>query len=256
MFLLMTKKLIARLFFPVPFLLLVLAAGLALVLWPKLGTRCRKAGNALLVTGVLLLLIGSLAGQLLLHTLTGVYPPLKPEELPEENYTIVVAGHGFHAESGVPPERWFDDEMQLRLHEAARIGRVLGERKIPYRIVASITGKHDAPGRKREALNAFLGHYGIPPERIAFLENALNSRQEVQAFTKEPGRKILVSEAYHMPRLMMLSDRYELDALPAPATRVSGNAGGILKIVPSAENLSDCERAVYEYLGMLEYLIF
>ena len=59
-----------------------------------------------------------------------------------------------------------------------------------------------------------------------------------------------------MPRLMMLSDRYELDALPAPATRVSGNAGGILKIVPSAENLSDCERAVYEYLGMLEYLIF
>ena len=116
MFLLMTKKLIARLFFPVPFLLLVLAAGLALVLWPKLGTRCRKAGNALLVTGVLLLLIGSLAGQLLLHTLTGVYPPLKPEELPEENYTIVVAGHGFHAESGVPPERWFDDEMQLRLH--------------------------------------------------------------------------------------------------------------------------------------------
>ena len=256
MFLLMAKKLIARLLFPVPFLLLIFVTGTVLLLWPKLGPRCRKTGKALLVTGLLIFLVASLAGRLMLLSLTGVYPPLKPEELPEADYAIVVAGHGFHAEPDVPPERWFDDEMQLRLHEAARIGQLLGERKIPYRIIASITGKGDAPERKREALNAFLGHYGIPPDRITFIENALNSRQEVLAFRKEPGRKILVSEAYHMPRLMMLSNRYELDALPAPATRIGGSANGILAIVPSAENLSDCERAVYEYLGMLEYLIF
>ena len=256
MFLLILKKLIARLLFPAPFLLLSLTAGTVLLLWPKLGPHCRKAGKALLIAGLALFLIASLTGRLLLLSLTGVYPPLKPEELPEENYAIVVAGHGFHAEPGVPPERWFDDEMQLRLHEAARIGRILGERRIPYRVVASVTGKSDSSERKREALEAFFRHYGIPPERITLIENALNSRQEVQAFTKEPGRKILVSEAYHMPRLMMLSKRYGLDALPAPATRVGGNASGILKLVPSAKNLEDCERAVYEYLGMLEYLLF
>ena len=256
MFLLMAKKLIARLLFPVPFLLLVLAAALALLLWPKGGKRCRTAGKALLLAGIALLLIGSLCGRLMLLTLTGVHPVLRPEELPEEHYSIVVAGHGFHAEPGVPPERWFDDEMQLRLHEAARIGRTLKEREIPFRIVASITGRHDAPERKREALEAFFRHYGIPSEQLSFLETALNSRQEVLAFRKEPGRKILVSEAYHMPRLMMLSKRYGLDALPAPATRIGGNGAGILKFVPSAENLSDCERAVYEYLGMLEYLLF
>ena len=214
MFLLMAKKLIARLLFPVPFLLLVLAAALALLLWPKGGKRCRTAGKALLLAGIALLLAGSLCGRLMLLTLTGVHPVLRPEELPEEHYSIVVAGHGFHAEPGVPPERWFDDEMQLRLHEAARIGRTLKEREIPFRIVASITGRHDAPERKREALEAFFRHYGIPPEQLSFLETALNSRQEVLAFRKEPGRKILVSEAYHMPRLMMLSKRYGLDALP------------------------------------------
>ncbi|MPN28659.1 hypothetical protein SDC9_176102 [bioreactor metagenome] len=57
-----------------------------------------------------------------------------------------------------------------------------------------------------------------------------------------------------MPRLMMLSERYGLDAIPAPAS--SGNQRNRpLPLIPSAERLEDGERAVYEYLGMLEYLL-
>ncbi|MBS1371637.1 MAG: YdcF family protein [Lentisphaeria bacterium] len=256
MVLLLLKKLIARLLFPVPFLLLTFTAGAFLMMWPKLGPRCRAAGRALLLSGIVLLFIGSVLGQHWLHTLTKVYLPLDPDGLPAENYTLVVAGHGFHAEQGVPPERWFDDEMQLRLHEAARVARTLEQRQIPYRLVASIAGRKSASA-KREALEAFLGHYGVPAEKISFIDDALNSRQEVLAFKKEPGRKILISGSYHMPRLMALSKQYELDAIPAPATRIGcGGFGGALSFVPSAENLYACERAVYEYLGMLEYMLF
>ena len=96
----------------------------------------------------------------------------------------------------------------------------------------------------------------MPPERIGLIEDALNSRQEVIAFSKLPGRKILVSEAFHIPRLMMLSRRYGLNALPAPASQGGGRGGGALFVIPSAERFMEGERAVYEYLGMLEYLLF
>ena len=227
--LLTLKKLIARLFFPVPFIFLLLAAGLALLLWPRLGRRCRLAGKILLCAGTALFLLLSVFGGGLLKTLTSQYVPLDPETVPAEACTVVVAGSGFGMAESVPPELWFNDGMLLRLHEAGRIAR---------------------------ALEAFLGAYGVPPERIGLIEDALNSRQEVIAFSKLPGRKILVSEAFHIPRLMMLSRRYGLDALPAPASQGGGRGGGALFVIPSAERFMEGERAVYEYLGMLEYLLF
>ena len=72
--LLTLKKLIARLFFPVPFIFLLLAAGLALLLWPRLGRRCRLAGKILLCAGTALFLLLSVFGGGLLKTLTSARP--------------------------------------------------------------------------------------------------------------------------------------------------------------------------------------
>lgn len=254
--LLTLKKLVARLFFPVPFIFLLLAAGLALLLWPRLGRRCRLAGKILLCAGTALFLLLSVFGGGLLKTLTSQYLPLDPETVPAEACTVVVAGSGFGMAESVPPELWFNDGMLLRLHEAGRIARALARRGHRLR-------RRRVDGRRGEryrvearALEAFLEVYGVPPERIGLIEDALNSRQEVIAFSKLPGRKILVSEAFHIPRLMMLSRRYGLDALPAPASQGGGRGGGALFVIPSAERLMEGERAVYEYLGMLEYLLF
>lgn len=253
MLLLLLKKLIARLLFPVPLLFLLLAAALVLLLWPKLGKRCRLTGKILLAAALALFLFASLGGGWLLSTLTGRYSPIDLASLPDGNYTVVVAGSGFYSDNTLPPEHRFNDPMLLRLHEAGRIARALQKRKLEYSIYASIVGIPPTK-EKRRALEALLEQYGIPPERIDLCEDALNSRQEVIEFTARPGKKILVSESFHLPRLMMLSKRYGLDAIPAPASRGSRH-GGIF-LIPSAERIDDFERAVYEYLGMCEYLLF
>ncbi|MEI3001051.1 MAG: ElyC/SanA/YdcF family protein [Victivallis sp.] len=183
-----------------------------------LGRRCRLAGKILLCAGTALFLLLSVFGGGLLKTLTSQYVPLDPETVPAEACTVVVAGSGFGMAESVPPELWFNDGMLLRLHEAGRIARALARRGIDCAVAVSMVGE-DGTEPKRRALEAFLGAYGVPPERIGLIEDALNSRQEVIAFSKLPGRKILVSEAFHIPRLMMLSRRYGLDALPAPASQ-------------------------------------
>lgn len=251
--LLLLKKLAARLLFPVPLLFLLATAALVLLLWPKLGKRCRLAGKILLAATAALFLFASLCGSWFLSTLTRRYSPIDLAALPDGNYTLVVAGSGFYSDNTLPDEHRFNDPMLLRLHEAGRIARALQKRGQEYSICASIVGI-PSKGEKRRALEALFEQYGIPPERIDFCEDALNSRLEVIEFARKPGRKILISESFHMPRLMMLAKRYGLDAIPAPASR--GNRHGGLPLVPSAERIDDCERAVYEYLGMCEYLLF
>jgi len=251
---LVLKKLFARLFFPVPVIFLLLAVGLVLLFWPKPGKYGHRAGKILVCTATLLLLLASIFGSRLLLTLTGRYAPIDPDKLPKDNYTLVVPGSGFYRDPSLPPEHRFNDGMLLRLQEAGRIAQALSKRGMDCRIFASIVGSSPT-AEKRRALETLLGHYGIPPSRISFCENALTSRREVAAFSKLPGKKILVSESFHMPRLMMLSKRYKLAAIPAPASRGTRN-GGIFYFVPSGERIADCERAVYEYLGMLQYLLF
>lgn len=251
--LLLLKKLAARLLFPVPLLFLLATAALVLLLWPKLGKRCRLTGKILLAATAALFLFASLGGSWFLSTLTRRYSPLDLAALPAGNYTLVVAGSGFYSDSTLPDEHRFNDPMLLRLHEAGRIARALQKRGLEYSIYASVVGI-PAKEEKRRALQAFFEQYGIPPERIGLCENALNSRQEVIEFARKPGKKILVSESFHIPRLMMLSERYGLDAIPAPASRGSRHGG--FSLIPAAERIDDCERAVYEYLGMCEYLLF
>ena len=65
-------------------------------------------------------------------------------------------GEMLRRRTGLPVVMW---DERLTTVEAER---TLKEREIPFRIVASITGRHDAPERKREALEAFFRHYGIP----------------------------------------------------------------------------------------------
>ncbi len=255
MIILIVKKLAARILFPVPFTILLLAAGLTLLLWPKRGKRCRLIGKVLVCSGFVLYLLMSLYGSHLLSTLTLRYAPLDVTKLPEEdNYTLVVAGNGFYPNRTLPPELRFNDAMLLRLHEAGRIAQELEQQGIEYRVFVSVVASSPM-SEKRQALEALLGQYGIQPERIDLCEYTFNSRQEVIEFSKQPGRKILISEAYHIPRLMQLSARYGLNAIPAPAT-YGQNTTTIIPLLPSAKALEDGERAIYEYLGMLEYLIF
>ena len=165
----------------------------------------------------------------------------------------MVAGSGFSGAPGLAPELRFNDAMRIRLHEAGRIAAALRKRGIGCSIAAGI---HPSDGQwelKHRALAAFFAPYGIAPERLIPIQGAANSRQEVIAFSQLPGCKILISEAYHLPRLMLLARKYRLDAIPAPAGNIEGPFGGSpLDFLPNAESFAHTERAVYEYLGIAE----
>ncbi len=253
--LLLLKKLLARLLFPIPLIGLLLTAGLLLHFFGKTG---RRAGRWFLFAGIGLYLLLGIIGHWLLVPLTGAYPPLEWETLSaSESCCIVVAGNAISNDENRPDACRFNDSMATRLREAARIGTGLTRRNIPFSIVAADCTRGITTESKLAALRAFFADYRIEPERIELLEQALTSRQEVRGFLNYPGKKILVSEAFHMPRLMVLSRKYALNALPAPAGGAEPPFSfTLLSLVPNAENLRDAERAVYEYLGIIESMLF
>ncbi len=254
---LLLKKLIARFLFPAPLLLMLLTAAAVLLLHPKGGARCRKWGKILLAAAIALFLTAGIFGQLFRATLTGRYSPLDPALLPPEEYTLAVAGSGFSGAPGLAPELRFNDAMRLRLHEAGRLAAALQKRGISCTIAAGIHPLDGQAELKHRALAAFFAPYGIAAERLIPVEGAANSRQEIIAFSRLPGCKILISEACHLPRLMLLARKYRLEAVPAPAGNIEGAFGSSpLDFLPNAESFACTERTVYEYLGIAEAFLF
>ena len=127
---------------------------------------------------------------------------------------------------------------------------------IKYLLVTSVAAPEADPEAKTVAMNAFYRPFGIPEAKQKLVHGAENSREEVKEFARYDGEKIIVSNASHVPRLMMLAEKYDLDAIPAPAPYIGGNDNSIMSWVPSGKHLEDADNAVYEYLGMLEYLLF
>ena len=258
MFLFYLKKVLVRALFPVPLIGIVLAVGVWLVLSRKSTPRRRTVGKCLLIGGLALYYLVGVCGWMLLQPLILRYPPLNPESLAPEPYLLAVAGSGFLADDGLPDDCRFNDAMTVRLHEAARIAHVLERRGIPYTVAVAIANPDASPERKRTAAVAFLAPYGVPQERVRVIEGALNSRQEVRAFLQLPGRPILISEAFHVPRLMILAAHDGVaDAIAAPAGLRSGlHRFRPTALIPSGENFNDARRAVYEYLGIVEAKMF
>ena len=81
-------------------------------------------------------------------------------------------------------------------------------------------------GQKNAVLEQYFVSFGIPRERLVLEEESFNSRMEVEAFGRYAGQLILVSNAYHVPRLMKLAELDDLEALAAPAG-MAGFFGGI-----------------------------
>ncbi len=258
MFGLYLKKILMRVFFPVPLLGIVLLAGTWLVLSRKSTVRRRTVGKWLLIGGLAAYYLLGVCGWMLLQPLVTRYPVLEPETLPPEPYVLAVFGSGFFEDEGIPDAGRFNDGMIVRLHEAGRIAYTLEQRRIPYILAVSVSNFYAAEEQKLAALQAFFVPFGIPPERLHLIDGALNSRDEIQEFLRLPGRPVLISEAFHVPRLMTLAARYgAAGAIPAP--------GGIrssilhftpLALIPSAEKFNDARRAFYEYLGIVEVWLF
>ncbi len=249
---LLLKKCFSRIFFPVPLTFIIILIGLFLLIFVK---KRRKTGMWLTGIGAALFIGLSIFGELPLRPLVNRYDRLDPAALDRsEDYAICVAGSNFTETSDGRGS--FGEHSTLRMDEAARIAEYCENHGINYVLVTSVADPMADPAAKTAAMNEFYRPFGIPESKQKLVHGAENSREEVKEFAKYDGDKIIVSSAWHVPRLMMLAEKYDLDALPAPAPYIGGNDYTIMSWIPSGKHLENADNAVYEYLGMLEYLIF
>jgi uncharacterized SAM-binding protein YcdF (DUF218 family) len=97
---------------------------------------------------------------------------------------------------------------------------------------------------------------GVPFNRIIRLDSTLNTKGEAESYVKKAGTKaplILVTDAAHMPRAMLLFRNAGIHPIPAPASHFIKYS--IVErppyLLPSSGNIAMMEYAAHEYVGMV-----
>lgn len=238
------KKIISRLFFPVPLSLELLLLGLFL-LWC---TRRQRAGKLLVTCGALLLagLSNSHISTVLVRPLERCFPPLAvgPASAgnPPATY-IVVLGASAADDPGVPISSRISPTLMVRLVEGVLVHREVADSKL---ILSG--GKDSADGMTRvaEAL-------GVDDQDILRLSEPADTEAEAAQVSSLAGahRLILVTSASHMPRAMGLFRKRGLQPIPAPTDYLAPQHRTELDdFVPDAYKLYRSQVAIYEFLGL------
>jgi uncharacterized SAM-binding protein YcdF (DUF218 family) len=248
------KKILSRLFFPVPFCLEVLSIGL-LLLW---FTRKQKTGKAVAaLAGALLFLLSSpFFSTLLLTPLERRYPPLfitpgAPVAVGlREVKFIVVLGSGFVPDASRPVELQLDDGSIARLVEGVRVSKLLSCCKL---IVSGGPEPNGAP-LMAQAMAQLAQELGVGRQDLILDGQSRDTEEEARHISPIVGKQpfILVTEASHMPRALALFRKQGAYPIADPMDFRAGDGGAMApdRIFPSAAVLGGSERAVYEYLGL------
>lgn len=241
------KKIVSRLFFTLTLPWLVLLGGL---IWPEY-IYPLTAAVALCIFGA-----GPL-GRGLLWMLSRRYPQLDIGLLPPGEYLIGVAGSGFQQHSRRVPESWFGDNLVIRLTEAGRVAQELDKRGIPYRLCVSMPEHPEMLTDKLTGLTAFFARFGVCPALISVVDTAMDSEEEMEAFQKLQGMLIIVSNSWHVPRLMLAAKLRQYPSLAAPAGQIfhAPKIRPNWDILPTAGSLQNLECAFHEIIGIVELLV-
>ena len=153
----------------------------------------------------------------LLYSLENNYPALKTA--PKEVQYIYVLGNGHHTDDTQPITSQVNEVSSVRLNEAIRLYRQLGEK--PTIIVSGYSGLYDpssgAVMQERLALSL-----GVPKEKLHLEPLAKDTQEEAQAAKKYIGNApfILVTSASHMKRAMRFFNYEGLIPIPAPTNHL------------------------------------
>jgi len=236
------KKIASRLFLTLIFAWLVLAAAIPF-----------SACTPWLLGGVLLLLaFGGFAGQTILSRLSRMYPQLTTDGLSAPCYLVAVAGSGFQRHSNRVPESWFGDNFIIRLTEAGRVAELLQSTGICFRLCISMPEHPELHAEKLLGLQAFFARFGIPTDNVQIVDTALDSENEMDAFSQYGLPVIIVSNSWHVPRLLLLAGFLHYPAIAAPAGQLFAmpRMHGFSGLLPTAGNLQLLECGLHELAGM------
>ena len=247
------KKLVSRLFFPVPLTLLTLMAGVA-CLWCR---KRRRQAKVLVTVGTLLLLFFSSGsvGKLLLRPLERRHPcclvdPSTGSEPPLEAGTwICVLGSGFRPDARLPFPSHVGSGSAARLLEGTRLYKASSGVHLAVAIPTSVD---------RAVKLSFLRNWeslvGLPDGTCHLLDGARDTRGEARLVRElaEGSPVVVVTSASHMPRAIVIFRKLGIEAIPAPCDPMAAPSPGfrLHHLYPNAGGLEMTERAVYEYLGL------
>lgn len=130
-------------------------------------------------------------------------------------YYIHVLGAGYSLDPKLPATSQLESTTLTRLVEGIRIARQLPH----YKLVTSAYSKYGLESQASVAKRAAID-LGIPSQNIEMLTTPSNTAEEVEAFVKKFGttkKVIVVSDALHLPRAVMLYKKAGISAIPAPS---------------------------------------
>jgi uncharacterized SAM-binding protein YcdF (DUF218 family) len=246
------KKVVSRVFFPLPLGLEIMLVGL-LLLW---FTKRQKTGKVVTTFGVLLLalLSSGFVGDRLLGPLEASYLPLlNPADTGAAGVEapiqwITVLGSGYTPDPKLPASAQPSSETLTRLVEGSRLQRLFPGSKLIFS-----AGYFDQPGETAKTISSLASLLGIQESNLIVAKGARDTAEEVKLIERIVGREplVLVTSASHMPRAMALFQAQAMHPIPAPTCyRVRENqASDPSSYFPSADALGKSERAFYEYLG-------
>ena len=133
-----------------------------------------------------------------------------------ETYYLHVLGAGYSLDPALPATSQLSTTTLARMIEGIRIARQLPN----YTIVTSGYSKYGLESQASIVKKAAI-ELGIPSEHIEILETPSNTAEEVAAFVEQFGTQkkvVVVTDALHLPRVIMLYKKAGITAIGAPAT--------------------------------------
>ncbi|HHK9457745.1 TPA: envelope biogenesis factor ElyC [Escherichia coli] len=208
------KKVIGNMLLPLPLMLLIIGAGLAL-LW---FSRFQKTGKIFISIGWLSLLLLSLqpVADRLLRPIESTYSTWNNSQ--KVDY-IVVLGGGYTWNPQWAPSSNLINNSLPRLNEGIRLWRENpGSKLIFTGGIAKTNTVSTAEVGARVAQSL-----GVPREQIITLDLPKDTEEEAAAVKQAIGDApfLLVTSASHLPRAMIFFQQEGLNPLPAPANQLA-----------------------------------
>ncbi|NJM97877.1 MAG: YdcF family protein [Phormidesmis sp. RL_2_1] len=256
------SKLLPLFVYPVGLSVLLMGLGL-LWLW-----RYPKRATWAIASALFILFISSnsTVSNKLVSTLEQQYLP--PVPMPTAGAIVILGGA---TEPALAPRPWVEIREQgdrilygARLYNQNRAPKlILSGGRVTWRGGAATT-----QGEPSEAddMKEFAMAMNVPESAILLEGKSLNTRQNAVNVKEILDQNaissvLLVTSAMHMPRAIAIFKKLGIHAIPAPTdylvtTQSSANLtwqGHILALIPDAEALSRCTRALKEYVGFIIY---
>jgi uncharacterized SAM-binding protein YcdF (DUF218 family) len=208
----------------------------------------------LVVSGIWLVLISTKFLPIyLISSLEDNYRSIETDSiLVHSHFNIMVLGGGYSDDTSLPPNDQVNCTTLGRLSEGLRLYRLFPGSKL-------VTGDYD--GRMIFSQAVSISNTAIAlgvneSDIITIKLTSNNTNGEAEAYFREFGNSnqlILVTDAIHMPRAMMLFKRAELNPVPAPTNHIikHGSVKDHFSWLPSISNIGRMEAAMHESLGIL-----